>query len=133
MGRNGDGAEEGTEGVSRAHTQEGGREPGTGALAGTEEGTSKFTDPAGRLCSWLCVGVRVRCRQPWWVAAKKGDDKQLKELLESGRDPNAVDDKNRTALFFAAGFGHEKVGRSLAGTCLSSFLFFVRCAISQAN
>lgn len=56
----------------------------------------------------VSAGIIEDYVQPWWVAAKKGDDTKVKELLEQGRDPDAIDDKQRTALFFAAGFGHEK-------------------------
>ncbi|CAI9289507.1 unnamed protein product [Lactuca saligna] len=52
---------------------------------------------------------------PWWVAAKKADDRALKEIIESedGRDVDAVDGDGRTALLFVAGLGSESCVRTL--------------------
>eukprot|EP00270_Netrium_digitus_P014423 TRINITY_DN4896_c1_g1_i1.p1 TRINITY_DN4896_c1_g1~~TRINITY_DN4896_c1_g1_i1.p1 ORF type:complete len:442 (+),score=121.15 TRINITY_DN4896_c1_g1_i1:100-1425(+) len=57
--------------------------------------------------------VKAEFEEPWWQAARKADDGKLTELLEQGRDPNAIDVNNRTALFFAAGMGSEKSVRLL--------------------
>ena len=52
---------------------------------------------------------------PWWQAAKKADDQKLKELLDvdEGRNVDSIDEKGRTALFFAAGIGSERCVRML--------------------
>ncbi|GBG69960.1 hypothetical protein CBR_g4787 [Chara braunii] len=50
---------------------------------------------------------------PWWEAARKADAAQLTDLLDQGRDVNAIDENQRTALHFAAGLGSEKAIRLL--------------------
>eukprot|EP01018_Ginkgo_biloba_P021100 Gb_07319 [translate_table: standard] len=52
---------------------------------------------------------------PWWAAARKMDEKKLKELLEDvERDVDAIDENGRTALLFVAGLGSENCIRLLA-------------------
>eukprot|EP00475_Leptophrys_vorax_P027230 TRINITY_DN3881_c0_g1_i1.p1 TRINITY_DN3881_c0_g1~~TRINITY_DN3881_c0_g1_i1.p1 ORF type:complete len:430 (+),score=37.60 TRINITY_DN3881_c0_g1_i1:107-1396(+) len=51
--------------------------------------------------------------EPWWTAARKGDEAALVKLLEDGRDVNAIDTNGRTALLFAAGLGNEQLVRTL--------------------
>eukprot|EP00271_Cylindrocystis_brebissonii_P014168 TRINITY_DN35429_c0_g1_i1.p1 TRINITY_DN35429_c0_g1~~TRINITY_DN35429_c0_g1_i1.p1 ORF type:complete len:443 (+),score=89.68 TRINITY_DN35429_c0_g1_i1:287-1615(+) len=57
------------------------------------------------------VGIYL---EPWWVAARKADEGLLQGLLEEGRDVNAIDENERTAVIFAAGLGNEKCVRFLA-------------------
>ncbi|KAK9072795.1 hypothetical protein SSX86_009230 [Deinandra increscens subsp. villosa] len=59
--------------------------------------------------------VVAEYESPWWTAAKKADDRALKEILDSadGRDVDAVDSDGRTALLFVAGLGSEPCVRIL--------------------
>ncbi|KVH90441.1 signal recognition particle 43 kDa protein, chloroplastic [Cynara cardunculus var. scolymus] len=59
--------------------------------------------------------VVAEYENPWWIAAKKADDRALKEIIESadGRDVDAVDNDGRTALLFVAGLGSESCVRTL--------------------
>ncbi|KAG0584680.1 hypothetical protein KC19_3G227600 [Ceratodon purpureus] len=68
-------------------------------------------EPADNIARDLVFGYE----NPWWQAAKKADDLKLKELLDEdeGRNVDSIDEKGRTALFFAAGIGSEKCVRML--------------------
>ncbi|ERM96582.1 signal recognition particle 43 kDa protein, chloroplastic [Amborella trichopoda] len=75
----------------------------------------------GHAPSWvasenIAKDVIAEFESPWWVAAKKGDDVALRQLLESSpaRDPDAIDEDGRTALMFAAGLGADACVRTLA-------------------
>ena len=62
-------------------------------------------EPASNIASDVVAGFE----EPWWTAGKKADVAKLKELLETGRDPNAIDENERSALHFASGMGSEDV------------------------
>ncbi|KAJ7542343.1 hypothetical protein O6H91_10G101800 [Diphasiastrum complanatum] len=50
----------------------------------------------------------------WWQAARKADEKRLLELLQDeGRNVDAIDENERTALLFASGMGSERCARLL--------------------
>ncbi|KAJ0616362.1 putative signal-recognition-particle GTPase [Helianthus annuus] len=63
----------------------------------------------------IAADVVAEYENPWWVAAKKADDRALKEIISSGdgRDVDAVDGDGRTALLFVAGLGSESCVRVL--------------------
>nr|XP_043608089.1 signal recognition particle 43 kDa protein, chloroplastic [Erigeron canadensis] len=63
----------------------------------------------------IAADVVAEYENPWWIAAKKADDRKLKEILDSddGRDVDAVDSDGRTALLFVAGLGSESCVRTL--------------------
>ncbi|XP_076904836.1 signal recognition particle 43 kDa protein, chloroplastic-like [Bidens hawaiensis] len=63
----------------------------------------------------IAADVIAEYENPWWTAAKKADDRALKELIDSGdgRDVDAVDADGRTALLFVAGLGSESCVRIL--------------------
>ncbi|KAK1434886.1 hypothetical protein QVD17_00640 [Tagetes erecta] len=63
----------------------------------------------------IAADVIAEYENPWWIAAKKADDRALKEIIESadGRDVDAVDGDGRTALLFVAGLGSESCVRML--------------------
>ncbi|KAJ0806115.1 putative signal-recognition-particle GTPase [Helianthus annuus] len=63
----------------------------------------------------IAADVVAEYENPWWVAAKKADDRVLKEIINSGdgRDVDAVDGDGRTALLFVAGLGSESCVRVL--------------------
>ncbi|KAI3706708.1 hypothetical protein L6452_24631 [Arctium lappa] len=65
--------------------------------------------------SLIASDVVAEYENPWWIAAKKADDRALKEIIESadGRDVDAVDNDGRTALLFVAGLGSESCVRTL--------------------
>ena len=67
-------------------------------------------EPASNIASDLVAGFE----EPWWAAGKKADVEDLKVLLETGRDPNAIDENERSALHFASGMGSEDV----SGKCI---------------
>jgi ankyrin repeat protein len=60
--------------------------------------------------------------QKWFEAAKSGDEKSLKQALESGADVNTVDDLENTALHYAAKHAYLNVMRLLieSGSDLNS-------------
>ncbi|KAL8227059.1 hypothetical protein R6Q57_016891 [Mikania cordata] len=63
----------------------------------------------------VAADVVAEYENPWWVAAKKADERTLKEIIESGdgRDVDAVDSDGRTALLFVAGLGSESCVKTL--------------------
>ncbi|KAK1304911.1 hypothetical protein QJS10_CPB11g02089 [Acorus calamus] len=76
----------------------------------------------GHAPSWVPAGgiaadVVAEFDSPWWAAARKADESELRRLLElhPARDADAVDADGRTAVHFAAGLGSEACIRLLAG------------------
>ena len=70
-----------------------------------KDGHPDTWEPASNIASDVVAGFE----EPWWAAGKKADVAKLKELLEAGRDPNAIDENERSALHFASGMGSEDV------------------------
>ncbi len=76
------------------------------------------------------IGQASDLDQQLMEAAKKGDNKQLEELIDSGSDVNSTDIAGITPLICAAKFGHIQCVRTLLekGAFINS-----KCAIKKCS
>ncbi|CAK8576786.1 unnamed protein product [Lathyrus sativus] len=73
-------------------------------------------EPSWVPADFIAKDVLSEYETPWWTAARKANEAEIKKILESddGRDVNAVDADGRTALLFVAGLGSEPCVKLLA-------------------